>query len=652
MRKFLVLSFLFSSVLVLHAQVKLPRIFGDNMVLQREKPIAVWGWAQAKEKVTIKFHDQTKTVVADKNGKWKTNLDAEKAGGPYALTVSGKNTVTIKNILVGEVWICSGQSNMEWPLRATDNSGQEIAQADYPLIRHIKIPNVVASVPKDDFPSGDWKICSPETVADFTAVGYYFATKLSKELNVPVGLINTSWGGTHSETWTSREAFESSEEYKSMIANVPVVNVEEVNKKRRAAVLAKLEAMQGKINESPEEIAQWKSADYNDTSWPEITVPSLWEETVLPGFDGIVWLRKTITLNADEAGKPATLKLSMIDDSDETYVNGVKVGGLTAQYNAPRIYAIAGNVLKAGKNVIAVRVTDTGGGGGIYGNPADVTLSVGSRTESLAGTWKLRVEAISNPGDVGPNDYPSLLYNAMLNPLIPYTIQGVLWYQGESNASRAYQYRKAFPLMITDWRKHWGQGDFPFYFVQLSSFNEHNGNSNSGSTWAELREAQAKTLSLPKTGMAVTTDIGEASDIHPRNKRDVGYRLAAIALADTYGEKIVSGGPVYESLTVQGNEAVIRFKNTGSGLTTPDKYGYLRGFEIAGSDQKFFPAQAFIKDGQVVVHHHAVQKPVAVRYNWADNALEGNLFNNEGFPAEPFRTDSWKGITESKRVEF
>jgi sialate O-acetylesterase len=362
-----------------------------------------------------------------------------------------------------------------------------------------------------------------------------------------------------------------------------------------------------------------------------------------------MWLRKTFSLSAAEAGKSAELHLAMIDDSDETYVNGVKVGGLTAQYNTPRIYAIKEGLLKAGKNVIAVRVTDTGGGGGIYGQPENVKFTIGDRTELLTGTWKLRVENMASSGAIGPNDFPTLLFNAMLNPLIPYTIQGAIWYQGESNAGRAFQYRKAFPLMITDWRKHWALGDFPFYFVQLASFNAGNGNGNAGSAWAELREAQAKTLSLPRTGMAVTTDIGEANDIHPRNKQDVGYRLAAVALKDAYGMNLVSRGPTFDLLTVRNAEAVITFKNTGSGLMTPDKYGYLRGFEIAGSDQKFFPARAFIKDGQVVVSSDAVANPVAVRYNWMDDALESNLFNREGFPAEPFRTDEWKGVTEGAK---
>lgn len=647
MKHFSILLIFLCSALTLSAQVKLAQIFSDNMVLQRDKPIAVWGWSQSKEKIKVQFHNQIKSVVADKNGKWKIYLDAEKAGGPYSLTVSGKNTITIMNVLVGEVWICSGQSNMEWPLSATSNAEQEIARANYPQIRHIKIPNTVASQPKENFTSSAWEICSAQTAGDFTAVGYYFGVKLSKELNVPIGLINSSWGGTMSETWTSREAFESSDEYKSMIESTPVVDVEEISRNQKTELIRTLESIQGKLNVPSDEVSKWNSTEYNDGSWLEMEVPELWEEKVLPGLDGVVWLRKTITLQPDDVGKSATLELSMIDDSDETFVNGIKVGGLTAQYNVRRIYSVPASVLKVGKNVIAIRITDTGGGGGIYGNTDNIKLSFEDRTESLAGKWKLRVETIANINVVEPNAYPSLLYNAMINPLIPYTIQGAIWYQGEANVSRAYQYRKAFPLMISDWRKHWGQGDFPFYFVQLASFNENHGNSERGSYWAELREAQTMTLSLPRTGMAITTDIGDANDIHPRNKRDVGYRLAVIALADVYQQKIISSGPVYESLLIKEAQAIISFKNMGSTLMTPDKYGYLRGFEIAENDGKFFPAQAFIKGNQVVVQREGVTKPVAVRYNWADDASEGNLFNREGLPAGPFRTDSWKCITES-----
>lgn len=630
-----------------YGQVRLPRIFGDNMVLQREKPIAVWGWASPKEKIKVRFHNQEKTTVADKSGKWKLSLDVEKAGGPYELTVTGKNSVSVKNVLVGEVWICSGQSNMEWPLKATERAEEAIASAGYPAIRQIKIPNVVASVPNDDIASGEWKICSPQTAADFTAVGYYFAKRLSEELNVPVGLINTSWGGTHVETWTSREAFEGSDAFRDMIASMPAADVDVLNKKRKDELTARVQAVQKNLDEPAEEVAQWKSPGYNDAHWTEMQLPALWETQSLADVDGVIWFRKTVMLPANEAGHPATLELAMIDDSDETYVNGVKVGGLEAQYNTPRIYSIPASILRSGPNVIAVRVTDTGGGGGMHGSPGRVKLTLSGREVSLAGNWKFRIEKLAGLGGVGPNDYPTLLYNAMISPIIPFTIQGALWYQGESNAGRAFQYRKAFPLMITDWRKRWGLGDFPFYFVQLSSFNQNNGTSNAGSEWAELREAQSLTLALPNTGMAVTTDIGDSNDIHPRNKRDVGNRLAAIALGNAYGKQMVFRGPVYKSFSVTGAEARVEFSNSGR-LTTPDKYGYLRGFEVAGEDKKFFPAKAFIQGDRVMVYSEQVSKPVAVRYCWMDDALEGNLFNDAGFPAEPFRTDNWPGITESK----
>lgn len=631
-----------------YSQVKLPRIFGDSMVLQREKPIAVWGWASPKEKIKVTFHTQTKTVVADKSGKWKLSLDVEKAGGPYELVIIGKNTITLKNILVGEVWICSGQSNMEWPLKVTENPEGAISNANYPTIRHIKIPNVVASTPNDDIPSGEWKVCSPQTAGDFTAVGYYFAKKLTDELNVPVGLINTSWGGTHVETWTSREAFEGSDEFKKMIASMPAGNVEALNKKRKDELGSRVQAVQKNLTESPEEIARWKSPDYRDGHWAEMQVPGLWELQSLADVDGVIWFRKTVNLNADEAGAVASLELAMIDDSDETYINGVQVGGMEGKYNVPRVYAIPPSVLKSGSNVISVRVTDTGGGGGIYGSPDQVKLTLPTRVILLTGNWKLRIEKLASMGGVGPNDYPTLLFNSMINPIIPFTMQGVIWYQGESNASRAFQYRKAFPLMITDWRKRWGR-DFPFYFVQLASFNNNNGTSNSGSSWAELREAQSMTLALPQTGMVVTTDIGDSSDIHPRNKKDVGGRLASIALNTVYGKQTVYRGPNYKSFSVQGSQAIVEFSNVGKKLTTPDKYGYLRGFEIAGDDKKFYPAQAFIRGDKVIVSSEHVTKPAAVRYCWMDDALEANLFNDAGLPAESFRTDNWPGVTDTKR---
>jgi sialate O-acetylesterase len=380
-------------------------------------------------------------------------------------------------------------------------------------------------------------------------------------------------------------------------------------------------------------------------------VPGLWEEQSLKDFDGVVWFRKTINIAAADAGKPAEISLGTIDDNDDTYINGSKVGS-TKGYNIDRKYKIPAGVLKEGTNLIAVRVEDTGGGGGMYGNPADMKLTINNTTQSLAGQWMFQVASVLKSNYTNPNSYPTLLYNAMIYPLIPFAIKGALWYQGENNAGRAYQYRKAFPLMITDWRKQWGEGNFPFYFVQLASFNSANGNSQKGSTWAELREAQTLTLSLPKTGMAVTTDIGESSDIHPKNKQDVGKRLAAVALHDTYGKKNIYSGPMYKSMKIEGNKAIVSFSHAGTGLYTKDPDGYIEGFEIAGKDRDFQPAKAVIEGDHIVVSADNVQLPVALRYAWADDAGKVNLFNKEGFPAVPFRTDKWKGITEAAKYKI
>ncbi len=645
----LILSCFFS-----FANLKLPKIFGDNMVLQRNKPIPVWGWADAGEKVSVQFHKQTKTIVADKNGNWIIKLDAENAGGPYQLVVSGKNSVTVSNVLVGEVWICSGQSNMEMPIEGwgkINNYLQEIDSANYPEIRHIKIPNTVSSVPENDISSGAWKICSPQTAGDFTAAGYFFARELYRQLKVPIGLINTSWGGTMVETWTSHKAFEQSSEFKNMIAEMPSLNLDSLAALRKNAMLKKIDALQGPLPDENEAMG-WSKFNTGDSKWAQMDLPGQWESKGLDGLDGVVWFRKTIMINAEDAGKQAVLELAMIDDNDITYVNGTEVGS-TNSWNTPRKYIIPAGVLKEGKNVIAVRVEDTGGGGGIYGEADNMNISVNGKKQTLAGAWAYRVASLlsnTNTG-VGPNDYPTLLFNAMVNPLIPYAIEGAIWYQGEANAGRAYQYRQAFPLMITDWRNQWGEGNFPFYFVQLASFNAANGNSNNGSTWAELREAQTLTLSLPNTGMAVTTDIGNAADIHPKDKQDVGKRLAAIALHNVYGKNIVYSGPVYRSMQILGNTVTLTFKNTGSGLITKNQNS-LSGFEIAGEDKQFHPAKTMIVGDKVMVSCDSVRHPESVRFGWADDAGMDNLFNREGFPAGPFRTDEWKGITEDAKFEI
>ncbi len=509
-KKHIYLLFLFLSFYS-YGNVRLPRLISDNMVLQREKPITIWGWAEAGEKVNVQFNKQTKSTKTDKSGKWIVTLEAEAAGGPFVMTVKGKNTITINDILVGEVWVCSGQSNMEWPVRSVTDAENEINNAKYPEIRHFTVQRSVSVSPEEEVKGGDWKKATYENVGNFTAVGYFFAREVYNTLKIPIGIVHTSWGGTNSETWTSKQAFEQSEEFKEMITAMPSIDPDEYSKKK-----------------------------------------------------------------IEEANKK-------LKDSNISLPAGTEITGTAA---------------------------------------------------------------------LGPNSYPTLLFNGMINPILNYSIRGVLWYQGESNAGRAYQYRKAFPLMIQDWRNHFKQGDFPFYFVQLASFNASNGNSRLGSAWAELREAQTMTLSLPNTGMAVTTDIGEANDIHPRNKQDVGKRLAAIALNQLYQQKQVDGGPVFQSMNAEGDKIRITFTGTGSGLMVKDKYGYLKGFEIAGDDQKFSYAKAMIEGNEVVVFCEAVARPVAVRFAWADNPDDANLFNKEGFPAVPFRTDRWKGVTEAAKFKI
>ncbi len=648
MRKILTLLALVVS-LYANANVELPLLFSDGMVLQRNEPIPVWGWARANERIEVHFKEQVVKTKADKQGKWSVRLKPETAGGPYELTVKGKNTIAIKDVLVGEVWLCSGQSNMEFSVSQAMNAEQEIKDSNYPMIRQFLVEKEMSSTPKEQLESGKWEASNPTTVGNFTAVGYFYAKKLYQELKIPIGIINASWGGTCVETWTSREGFENSDEFKDMISKYSKIDMDLLAEKQKKTILDKIESIQGS-KPSLDKESSFKDMDFDDSNWPEMQAPKLWENQQFPNLDGVVWMRKSIVVSKEDAGKEATLELAKIDDDDVTYINGVEVG-ITIGYNKKRVYNVPSGVLKEGSNSIAVRITDYTGGGGIWGDETDLKLTCGSTVIPLNGAWKFQVVDV-NIG-ISPNSYPSLLFNAMINPLIPYAIQGVLWYQGEANVTRAEQYKKAFPTMIADWRTKWHQGDFPFYFVQLSSFDEFGGNSNKGSKWAELREAQSFTLeTVSNTGMAVTTDIGNAQDIHPKNKQDVGKRLVAIALHNVYNKDVVYSGPTYKSMIIDGNKIILTFDNIGSGLMTPNKYGYLEGFEIAGSDKKFHYAKAYTDGDKVVVYNDDVQNPVAVHYGWADDAGDCNLYNEENFPASPFRTDDWNAITKGNKFMF
>lgn len=634
MKKLVLLSWIITiSITQVSAQLSVPGFFSDNMVLQRDKDIVIWGKANSQAKVTVVFDKNKKTVRADKKGHWKVTFDPLPAGGPYTINVkSGNECVIIKDVRMGELWIASGQSNMEFRLMAARDAEKEIANANYPLIRTFNVERAMSYQAKNDV-KGWWRICKPELASDFSAVAYFFAREIHEKLNVPVGIINTSWGGTDIETWMSMTSIEKFPLYDKLLDRMRSPEFElyvQQSEQIKASFENAFKTETG-ITE------QWYAEQYNTETWRKHPVPCLWNSEDLSHLDGVVWF--TFEFNLPENIEPAEalLSLGQIDDDDITWVNGVKIGE-TAGYDIKREYKIPAGVLK-NKNRITIKISDYRGGGGLYGVAENIYLKVADQKIPLAGEWKYKI-SVSNEEydfvDYGPNAYPSLLYNAMLNPLIGLGIRGVIWYQGENNAARASEYNALFSTMITDWRQKWND-EFSFYWVQLANFMAST-QEPSESHWANLREAQSATLSLPKTGQAVTIDIGDADDIHPRNKQDVGKRLALCALFHDYGFiDFTWSGPTYKSIESVDGELIVSFDHVANGLCAKDKYGYLKGFAVAGEDGKYYWAKAVIKDNKVFLKSKQVSHPVSVRYAWADNPDDANLYNSAGLPASPFQ---------------
>lgn len=512
MQKIFVLLVAISSIA--SADAKLPKIFGSNMVLQQNSVIKIWGTADPGEKVSVKIGDNESSCTASINGRWNVDLSEMKAGGPFNLVVEGKNKITFSNVLIGEVWLCSGQSNMEYQLKKCNDAEEEIAKANYPLIRIFIVKHKVGDSPLSDI-EGEWLLCSPSTIGEFSGVGFYFGKKILEEQNVPVGLVQSTWGGTPAEAWTAKEILESDKDF------VPI-------------------------------LTRWEKQMQN---------------------------------------YPVALE----------------------DFN------------KNGKKLIEEWKVD----------------SANAVSKGMAPPRKP-----AKPEGPGTRNQPSGLFNGMIYPLAPYTFKGVIWYQGESNASRAYQYRKLFPAMINNWRTLWGNNSLPFYYVQLPNLLRQPEPSKSG--WAELREAQLKTLSLQNTGMAVTIDIGDSTNLHPANKKDVGLRLALIALDNVYGkDEYFYSGPILKSFKIEQEKIIISFAHTANGLVAKDGKK-LRGLKICGEDKVFFEAKAEVVGNEVVVWNESIKKPTAVRYAWADNP-SCNLYNSAMLPASPFRTDDWPEVTFEKR---
>ncbi len=630
----------------LTAQVKVPTYFSNNMVLQKGMAIPVWGWATPGEKVTVAIDQSSMSTTADKEGKWNVKLPAMNYGGPYQLTIQGKTNLSFENVMIGEVWVCSGQSNMEFQLITSKNGEAEVAASNYPNIRLFTVKKTISHQQQEKLQDGEWSQCSPATSSNFSAVGYFFGRELHQKLNVAIGLINSSWGGTIAETWTSEQTIGQNPDFTNQLAQLKKVNLDDYAKSVENEVKQRVGETSTIDKGMKNGQALWAAPAYNDAAWKTMELPGYIESNGLQGVDGIVWFRKEITLSADEAKQKSTLYLAKINDSDSTYINGTLIGSTRLQAEKSRVYPIDAGLLKPGKNIITVRIEDIGGMGGVYGNPATLYLQSGDHNISLVGSWKYKVGIVKFNAVLSPNSYPTLLYNAMIHPLVPFAIKGAIWYQGESNAERAKQYRRVFPDLIKDWRAHWNQGDFPFLFVQLANFKKPD-SIPVESDWAELREAQTMTLALPNTGMAVTTDVGEALDIHPKNKQTVGLRLALAGLKVAYQKDIVYTGPVYQSMNVEGNKVTLTFDQIGSGIKIKDKYGYLKGFAIAGEDHQFHWATGKITGiNTLQISSSEVQHPVAVRYAWSNNPEDANLYNSADLPASSFRTDNWKGITQ------
>ena len=623
------------------AAMELNPLFQDNAVLQCETRVPVWGTAREGEKVAVSFAGQRVETVAT-DGVWKVWLAPMQPNAtPQTLTVSGDTTRVIGNVLVGEVWIASGQSNMErelglrggqQPIRDWE---KEAAAAKHPDIRMFSVPHTRAFAPTRSV-SGAWKVCSPETVVDFSAVGYFFARDLHAARKVPVGIIHSSWGGTPAEAWTSAEGLKNFAEFAGDLAEVERFAVDpSLESRKREAVQ---DAWFAKVDAGSKPDGSWDAAELDMDDWAMMILPAYLESAGLPGFDGVVWFRREFTLPENWDGGDAELHLGAVDDMDTTWINGRRVGS-TNGWSEKRVYRVPGRLLKRGANTLAVRVLDASGGGGLYGGGEEMRLNFNTGDDtasvSLAGVWRCKstvtmAECGWPPADFNENaSIPTVLYNGMIHPLLPYAMRGVIWYQGEANVGRERQYRTLFPAMIADWRRVWGRGDFPFLFVQIAPYRD---------LTPEIREAQLLSWQRTQnTAMVVTADCGDANDIHPAHKQPVGARLALAARALAYGEQIDYSGPVFDSMEIKGESAVLRFTHLGGGLVAQG--GELRDFVIAGPDKVFRPAQARIEGDTIRVSAADVSRPAAVRYGWA-KVPAGNLFNRAGLPATPFRTDT------------
>jgi sialate O-acetylesterase len=648
--------------------IEIPSIISNNMVLQQRSNVSLWGKAKPQEKILVHGSwGASSQAIVQNDSLWQIKLKTPKAGGPYEVSILiGDSTIVYKNVLIGEVWLCSGQSNMEmplqgWPPRDTISySTQEIKNAMNPNIRFFTVTRAYSESPNFNC-IGNWSESNPETAANFSAIAFFFGKKLHNDLKIPIGLINSSWGGTRVEAWASKKYLQSFDEYREAINKLDscapqIAKLNEWIKSHPVIDVTNKDILTRykDLNFLDDECSL---QEFDDSKWMNMSLPIYWERTEVGSFDGTVWFRKKINIDKTWLNEDLIIELGAVDDMDLTFVNGKKVGGIeeVGFWQANRIYTIPAELVKDSILTIAVRVIDNQGGGGIWGNFPMILHPKGSDEKiSISGDWKYlpvaeylagkfyifgyKNEEYFNrpklPMDVSENS-PTALYNGMIAPLIPYAIKGSIWYQGESNVGEADLYKTVFPIMIKNWRDDWKQGNFPFYFVQIAPW-EYGEKSYS----QNLREAQFLSLSTPKTGMAVTLDVGSPKSIHPSNKKDVGERLALWALAKDYNKHVAYSGPLYKSMKVKNDKIILTFDQVGAGLTIDSKNGE-NNFLIAGTDSIFKKADVKIVGKNLVVSSLEVPSPIAARYGWR-NYIDASLFNKAGLPASSFRTDDWK----------
>lgn len=614
-------------------------IFGNNMVLQRGKPNAIWGWAKPGEEIRVTVAGQTVTNVAGPDGRWQVKVMPPDVGGAYTIRITGTQTVEFTNVLVGDVWLCGGQSNMEFPLSRARNGEQEVKAANHPEIRFFIVGRQPAYEPAA-IVQGKWRVCTPQTVtADggLSAVAYYFARKIRSETNIPIGLVQDCVGGTPAETWVSAQTLKTLGDFDTALAELERLRAK--GGPRYGNYI-----MHWYDEFDPGQKHGWTTAAFDDSGWKTVTIPGGFGELGVPDTPAVCYFRKTVTLPDRVPSGDATIHLGVVERMDTTWVNGQWVGA-SAWVENPRRYNVPHRVLKPGTNIITVRVFKTKPDGGFMSEPGQLRLVLGDGTEiPLAGAWKGNLAVDARPPHPLPLGFenwpviPSVMYNGMIAPIVPMAISGVIWYQGEANVGRAAQYRRLLPALISDWRAAFGQGDFPFYIVSLAAFLQRR-DTPGDDAWAELRDAQAYVArAVPNCGLAIAIDVGDADDVHPKDKKEVGERLALCALAGYYGRNVVASGPTLAFVEQLPGALKLHFTNTAGGLVVRGER--LGEFAVAGDDRKWHWAETRIEGDAVIVSSEKVPHPVAARYAWQANPM-ATLYNKAGLPAVPFRTDDW-----------